>query len=341
LFFTAVGSTINFNLLRDEPALVFSLVILVLVVKTGVLALIGKRFGLKTDQNLLFSLLLCQVGEFAFVLLATAGGLNLLPKNLLDVGMAVTTVTMVLSPVLLFVNERYLAPRFGTREAADDRPADAVHEKHKVIICGFGHFGSTVGRFLRAAGVEATILDHDSDRVDLLRAMGFKVYYGDSTRLDLLKSAGADEATYLISALDSEEATHTLVEVVRKHFPHLQLFVRTKNRYHTYDLIAGGPLKTYRESLHTSVAMGVDVLHAMGFRNYTATRKGQEFLKYDESAIEKLAVEWAKKDHYVLSAREEIELQEKLLQDDARFLSDIINDNAWDSDSLREEARTG
>ncbi|MCC6411459.1 MAG: cation:proton antiporter [Saprospiraceae bacterium] len=343
LFFTAVGSTINFNLIRDEPALLFALVGLVLLVKIAVLLFIGHKFGLKTDQNLLFSLLLCQVGEFAFVLLAAAGQLKLLDKHILEMGMAVTTVTMVLSPLLLFLNERFIDPRFGTREVPDDTPADKVDEKHKVIIAGFGHFGSTVGRFLRAAGVEATILDHDSDRVDLLRKMGFKVYYGDSTRLDLLKSAGADEAKILISAIDSEEETHTLVDVVRKHFPHLQLFVRTKHRYHTYDLLAKGPIKTYRESLHSSVYMGVDVLHAMGFRNYTATRKAQEFIKYDEGAIEKLSKEWAEKDkeRYALSARVEIELQEKLLREDVRFISNLEDDNAWDSDTLRAEAISG
>jgi len=338
LFFTAVGSTINFNLIREEAGLLFLLVGLVLLVKTAVLLAVGKKFDLKTDQNLLFAFLLCQVGEFAFVVLAAAGQLNLLDKHILEMGMAVTTVTMVLSPILLFLNERFLTPQFGTTEAPNARQADTVYEKNKVIIAGFGHFGSTVGRFLRAAGVETTILDHDSDRVDLLRKMGFKVYYGDSTRFDLLKSAGADDALYLISAIDSEEDSHKLVDVVRKHFPHLQLFVRTKHRFHTYDLLAKGPVKTYRESLHSSVYMGVDVLHAMGFRNYTATRKAQEFIKYDESAIEKLAKEWVDKERYVLSAREEIELQEKLLREDVRFISNLEEDNAWDSDALRTEA---
>lgn len=104
-------------------------------------------------------------------------------------------------------------PVIGTKEKPDERPADHVDEHQKVIIAGFGHFGSTMGRFLRANGVKATILDHDSDRVELLRKMGFKVYYGDSTRLDLLQSAGADRAEFLVSALDEPDKAIELVEI--------------------------------------------------------------------------------------------------------------------------------
>jgi CPA2 family monovalent cation:H+ antiporter-2 len=175
-----------------------------------------------------------------------------------------------------------------------------------------------------ANGVEATILDNDSEQVELLRKMGFKVYYGDCTRFEILKAAGAEDAKFIICTINDEAGSHTLAEVVQKHFPQAQLFVRTKHRYHTYDLMEKGVTKTYRETLHTSVFMGVDVLKSMGYRSYTATRKAQEFLKYDEAAIKRLSEVWKEKDNYILSVKEEMELQEKLLKDDKRFLSEII-----------------
>ena len=335
LFFTAVGSTINFHLIYNEAGLVFLLVFITMLVKALILLAVGKQFNIKIDQNITFAFFLCQVGEFAFVLLASAQQNSLMDKHIIEICMAVTTITMAISPILIFINERFIDPYLGTKTKVKEREADKVEEKHKVILAGFGHFGSTIGRFLLANGVEATILDNDSEQVEFLRKMGFKVYYGDCTRFEILKAAGAEDAKFIICTINDEAGSHTLAEVVQKHFPQAQLFVRTKHRYHTYDLMEKGVTKTYRETLHTSVFMGVDVLKAMGQRSYTATRKAQEFLKYDEAAIKRLSEVWKEKDNYILSVKEEMELQEKLLKDDKRFLSELFDDNAWDSDVLR------
>jgi len=335
LFFTAVGSTINFHLIYNEAGLVFLLVFITMLVKALILLAVGKQFNIKIDQNIAFAFFLCQVGEFAFVLLASAQQNSLMDKHIIEICMAVTTITMAISPILIFINERFIDPYLGTKTKVKEREADKVEEKHKVILAGFGHFGSTIGRFLLANGVEATILDNDSEQVELLRKMGFKVYYGDCTRFEILKAAGAEDAKFIICTINDEAGSHTLAEVVQKHFPQAQLFVRTKHRYHTYDLMEKGVTKTYRETLHTSVFMGVDVLKAMGQRSYTATRKAQEFLKYDEAAIKRLSEIWKEKDNYILTIKEEMELQEKLLKDDKRFLSEIFDNNAWDSDVLR------
>ena len=335
LFFTAVGSTINFHLIYNEAGLVFLLVFITMLVKALILLAVGKQFNIKIDQNIAFAFFLCQVGEFAFVLLASAQQNSLMDKHIIEICMAVTTITMAISPILIFINERFIDPYLGTKTKVKEREADKVEEKHKVILAGFGHFGSTIGRFLLANGVEATILDNDSEQVEFLRKMGFKVYYGDCTRFEILKAAGAEDAKFIICTINDEAGSHTLAEVVQKHFPQAQLFVRTKHRYHTYDLMEKGVTKTYRETLHTSVFMGVDVLKAMGQRSYTATRKAQEFLKYDEAAIKRLSEVWKEKDNYILSVKEEMELQEKLLKDDKRFLSELFDDNAWDRDILR------
>jgi CPA2 family monovalent cation:H+ antiporter-2 len=244
--------------------------------------------------------------------------------------MAVTALSMTITPLLLFINERFILPRFGTREA-ETREADVISVRHPAIIAGFGDFGSTIGRFLRANGVEATILDNDSDRVDLLRKMGFKVFYGDATRLDILKSAGAQEARLLIIAVADSFTHFNLIEKVRKHYPHLDVMARVKDRHEAYEMIEMGVKDIYRESIDASVRLGVDALVKLGYRRYAATRAGQNFMKYDEAALLKLAPHHHDEKSYIHNAREQITLQEKLLAND-REVNPVSNDHAWDSE---------
>jgi monovalent cation:H+ antiporter-2, CPA2 family len=168
------GSTINFSLIGQVPGKVFGTVALIMGIKALVLAGIGRFYKLKFDQNMLFTLLLSQVGEFAFVLLASSRQMGILDKSQSDYLMAAVTISMMLTPILLFLNERFIAPHFGVKEAAPAREADTVDEQQGVILAGFGHFGSTLGRFLRANGVNATILDNDSDRVGPAAEDGFQ-----------------------------------------------------------------------------------------------------------------------------------------------------------------------
>jgi hypothetical protein len=149
--------------------------------------------------------------------------------------------------------------------------------EHPVIIAGFGHFGSTLGRFLRANNVNATFLDSDSDRVAFLRKMGFNVHFGDATRLDLLEAAGAAKARVIISAMDDPGKNMLLAELVKKHFPHVKLFLRARNRMDAFDLMEKEFDNVYRESLHSSVYMAVDVFADLGQRRYTAEPQGQRF----------------------------------------------------------------
>ena len=335
LFFIGVGASINFELIRTSPGTVFLLVAGIMLVKSLVLFLSGRIFRLKTDQNLLYTFALSQVGEFAFVLFSFTGQLGILSAEWTGTLMAATAITMTVTPFLLLLNEKVIDPRFGVKEKPDEREADIIEERHKVIIAGFGHFGSTIGRFLRANGVEATILDNDSDRVELLRRMGFKVYYGDATRRDLLESAGAGEAKILVAAIDDPESNRNLASTVKKHFPHLRTLVRARSRMDAYDLIELGVNDIYRESLHTSIALGVDVLAGLGYRRYTALRQGQKFLHYDEQALAGMAAMRHDTKQYIIQARESFRLQEELLSRDLH--QDLAgNDHSWDSETIRE-----
>jgi CPA2 family monovalent cation:H+ antiporter-2 len=332
LFFISVGASINFSLIVNNPLMIVALVCGIIVIKAVVLFATGKISRLSFDQNILFTLGLAQVGEFAFVLFSFISQLNILSSRWTDMMMGVTALSMTVTPLLLLANERFIEPRCGTKDK-EEKEADDIDVHNTVIIAGFGHFGSTLGRFLRANGINATILDNDSDRVDLLRKMGFKVFYGDATRIDILKSAGADDARILIAAIDSPETNHDLVEKTKKLFPHLTIMVRAKSRLDAYELIDMGVKDIYRESLDTSVRLGIDVLTKLGVRKYAATRAGQNFIKYDEEAMNQLARHRHDQDTYIFNSREQIQLQEQLLTND-REINPTLNDHAWDSDLI-------
>ncbi|MBA4421702.1 MAG: potassium transporter [Syntrophus sp. (in: bacteria)] len=330
LFFISVGASINFGLILNRPLTIITLVCGIIAVKSVVLFLTGKLNRLTFDQNLLFTFGLAQVGEFAFVLFSFMHQLHLISGEWTDTLMGVTAISMTATPFLLLINERFILPRFGTPETTR-KEADAIDLHHSVILAGFGPFGSTVGRFLRANGVEATILDNDSDRVDLLRKMGFKVFYGDATRVDILKAAGAEQAKILIAAVGSPEINHELVDKARQLFPHLEIMVRAENRFDAYEFMDIGIRDIYRETLDTSVRMGIDVLIKLGYRRYSAARAGQKFLKYDEAAMRQLAAHRHDQSAYIFTAREQIQIQERLLTND-REANPSLNDHAWDSD---------
>lgn len=337
LFFIAVGASIDFPLIASQPWVIVGWVLLLVVIKTIVLLALGKIFKLSTEQNFIFSFSLSQVGEFAFVLFSFALQEGILPQETVNLLIAVVAISMGLTPLVMLINEKLILPKVGTEEK-EERPDDVIDEKNPVIIAGFGHFGNTVGRFLRANSVQATYLDLDSDTVDVLRKMGFKVFYGDASRHELLQSAGAREAKIIIIAIDDPEKRLEMIETVKKHFPHLHMLVRAKNRYDAYDQMNAGMLHVYRETLDTSLRMGVDALTLLGHRAYTAKRLARTFLKHDEKNLKKLAA-IRNEEEYISEARKYIEEIEMIIQGDSQGFT-TGEAEAWDAESLREEAKS-
>jgi len=336
LFFIAVGASIDFQLVMQKPVLILGLVFLIMTIKGIVLLILGKLFKLRFDQNLIFGFALSQMGEFGFVLLSFSLQEGVLPKDTIDIMVAVVAISMAVTPLVILFNEKIIQPRFDTKEKENEREDDKIDEKNPVIIAGFGHFGNTIGRFLRANGVQATFLDYDSDRVDLLRKMGFKVYYGDASRHDLLRAAGADQAKIIVLALDNLEKRLEMIDTIKKHFPNLRILVRAENRFDAYQLMNAGMMYVYRETLDTSLRVGTDVLKMMGYRSYTVNRMARIFLKHDEATIKKLAV-IKNQDEYVTSAKEYIAEIEKVLESD-RHDPELQNDKGWDEESLIADA---
>jgi voltage-gated potassium channel Kch len=334
LFFIAVGASIDFHLLASQPGLIAGLVGGVILVKFAVLALLGRIFGLSTDQGLLFAFSLPQVGEFGFVLLSFAAGLGLLGPAIANPLVAVVALSMAASPLLMLLFERVIRPRIGTAERVQ-READRIDEENPVIIAGFGRFGNIVGRLLWANGVGGTVLDNDSDRVDILRRLGLKVFYGDATRHDLLEAAGAGSARLIVLALDNHEKNLELVHTVRKHFPNLTILARAIDRPDAYALMDAGVQHVYRETFDSSLRLGVQALRLLGRRAFQAERAARTFRRHDDDALDELRAVRQDREAYLGLARRRIaDLERTLLAD---LTEEKERDAGWDAETLRED----
>ena len=336
LFFLGVGASINFNLIFENPLFIFIFGAILTLVKFVVLFVISRFNKKNIDQNLLFAIGLSQAGEFGFVIMSFCMQLNIIPNVLANQIMAVIAMSMVATPFLLLINERIIYPFTKTKQKVNEhkKEDDFIDEPNPVIIAGFGHFGSTVGRLLKANNVKLTILDYDSERIDVLRKMGFKVYYGDATRLELLKAAGCENAKLFIAAIDNPTINLQVIETLKKHFPNLKILTRARNRNDAYELIDHKVENIYRETLYSAVNMGVDALVELGHRKYTATRQGRQFIKYDKITTRKLAEKRHDKMAYMITIREEVELQEQVLKNDI-YSQVAATSHSWDSQHLK------
>ncbi len=336
LFFIAVGSSIDFGLIGSRVGTVLGLVALLAAVKFVVLLGVARLTGAGLDQNLLFAFALAQGGEFAFVLFSFAVGAGVIERALADVLVAVVALSMVLTPLAMLVWEHVVRPRFGTREAAPRDP-DAVEQRCPVLIAGFGRFGHIVGRLLTANGIGTTVLDVDSNQVDVLRKLGLKVFYGDASRHDLLHAAGAADARLLVIAVDDADRALAIASTARKHFPQLEILARARGRAHAYELLDAGVTRVYRETLDTSLRLGVDALTLLGFGAHRAVRAAQKFRCHDEATVRELAALRHDRGAYFGRARERIRELEELLGADVAAGRAPERDAAWDASTLREE----
>ncbi|MEO7413466.1 MAG: monovalent cation:proton antiporter-2 (CPA2) family protein [Opitutaceae bacterium] len=331
LFFITVGAGIDFGLLRAHPGLIAQLVLALLAVKFLVLLLLSRLFRLATPDGFLFSFALAQGGEFAFVLLAFAVDHRVLTTAQASPLTASVALSMAVSPMLFVINEKFVQPRFARAPKAPGEPdkIDAASQDNPVIIAGFGRFGHIVGRLLHANGIGTTVLDLDVDQVAIIRRLGIKVFYGDATRLDLLHAAGAARAKLIVIAIDDEAKAVALAELVQKNFPNLKIFARASGRVHAYEFQKRGIMNFYRETVDTSLEVGVDVMRSLGMRAHQAHRAAQLFKAHDERAVRDLAQYWEDDDAYFKHARQHIEAFERMFVSDAEG-KPADADRGWD-----------
>jgi monovalent cation:proton antiporter-2 (CPA2) family protein len=335
LFFIAVGASIDFKVITSDPAHIGAIVCGLIIVKLSILLVLGRFFKMGTDQNILFACSLAQGGEFAFVLSSFAVQHHVIGNEVANSLISAVAVSMAVTPLLLIVNEKLLQPRFGTVQK-ETREADSIDEESPAIIVGFGEFGSVIGRILRANGVGITVLDHDSDKVELMRKLGLKVFYGDASRHDLLNAAGADKAKIIILALDDHDKMLKIIHMVKKEFSNLHILARAMDRTRAYELIDAGADHVYRQTLDTSLRASVDALRKLGFRSHHVNRVTKTFRHHDEESFRDLRHVRHDKKAYISHARQRIaDLEQYLLSE--LYSDDENPDAGWDITSMLEE----
>lgn len=338
IFFISVGAAIDFKLIASQPVMIALMTVGVVVIKLGVLHALGRAFGHPRASRDLVSYALAQVGEFAFVLFSVAQQGRILPADKIGPLVAVTALSMALTPLVLLIHDR-LASRCN-RIKVPDREADEIDEKHNpVIIAGYGRVGHIIGRMLVAQRVPCTVIDLDADQVELFRKLGFKVFYGDASREDLLHAAGAGQAELFILAIDDEAKSMEIVDTLKRHYPNLPIMARASERIHAYEFLKRGVTDVWRETLDSSLEMGIAALRHMGFRAYEARRSARIFRAHDEATVHELVDLWGDEPKYLAAVRQRIEILNRAVLADRE---DLIPqpDEGWDTNSLAKEVRS-
>lgn len=288
LFFMAVGMSIDFGALWRAPLVMAALVLGFLALKALVIYLLAWGAGITRAQRPLFTLILAQGGEFAFVVFQTAATEQVLSGAQASLLTGAVALSMLLSPLLLGLLERTpLAPLAGAG-GAEEAPLPEPPPQAPVLIAGFGRYGQIVARVLLAQGLPTTVLDHSVEMLEVARTFGYRVHYGDATRLALLRSAGAAQARVLVVAVDAPEQSLKIVQLARKHFPHLTVVARARNITHWNQLRDLGVLHIERELFEASLASARSVLQAMGLGADEAQAVAARFRRHNLDLIERM-----------------------------------------------------
>jgi len=285
LFFIAVGMSIDFGVLLASPGLMALIVLGFLLIKAIFIALLARRIGLPAQERPVFTLLLAQGGEFAFVVFQAAAAAGTLDARTSSLLLGAVATSMLLTPLLLVLIDR-LQPRAAKRR--DGLPELSSPQHAPIIIAGFGRYGQIIGRLLTAEGIAATVLDHDADMIEAARAFGYKVFYGDATRLDLLRTAGAETAKVLVIAVDDVQQSLRIVDVARQHFPHLELVARARDVTHWNELRDRGVMRVERELFEASLRSGRTVLEVLGFAPHEARVHAMRFRQHNVQLFEQM-----------------------------------------------------
>ncbi|MNM35748.1 Glutathione-regulated potassium-efflux system protein KefC [compost metagenome] len=316
LFFIAVGMSVDFGVLRAQPLLILALVAGLLAVKIALLYVLSKFFDIPRGQQLFFALLLSQGGEFAFVVFAAAVAAHVFSPETGALLVVVVTVSMVATPLLLLLHDKFVAPRLqGDKKRRPDDHIEA--QDNPIVIAGFGRFGQIIGRLLAANKIGVTVLDHDPDQIDLLRKFGFKVFYGDATRVDLLVAAGIEKARALVIAIDNVEDSLALVDAVRLRLPQLTILARARNVTHYYELMKRGVTLIERETFAAALLLGEQTLRQVGFSEERAQRAAGIFGRHNLKTLLEVAPHFQDQQKVMSLTRQAREELEDMFESDA------------------------
>ncbi len=312
LFFLGVGTGIDFGHIGANAGTVLGGAAGLLLVKGGLLFALARLHGSSCAGALVFASALAAGGEFAFVLITLATGSGVFGGEIARTLVAVVALTMAATPLLILAAHRFTARTVAP--VKEERESDVHDQGAPVIICGYGRFGHAVGRMLHTRGIASTVLDNDPEQVEILRTIGFQVFFGDASRPDLLHTGGAARAKVLVIALKDVDTTLGIVATARKNFPHLKIFVRAHGRKEAYELLDAGEEHIYRETLDTSLRLGSDVLRTLGLPAADAARAAELYRQADELFLREVARHRHDRTTYLNAARESQRIFETVMR---------------------------
>ena len=289
LFFIAVGMSIDFGVLMRSPWLMAGILLGFLALKAVVIYTLAKVAGVPYQERPVFTLLLAQGGEFAFVVFQAAAGAQVFSAETASLLIGAVALSMLISPLLLVLIDRALLRRYAQLKTAAP-PAQEISEPQEapVIIAGFGRYGQIVARVMLTQGIPTTVLDHSVEILEIARAFGYRVFYGDATRLDLLRIAGAEHARVLVVAVDDPEQSLKIVTLARKHFPQLQVVARARDLTHWNALRDLGVTLVQRELFESSLASARTVLELMGQSPTRAQEMTRRFREHNIALADRM-----------------------------------------------------
>lgn len=286
LFFIAVGMGIDLSLVASNAAIIAGAVVALMTVKTALIVGLARATGSGWRDALKIGAVLSQGGEFAFVLFAAAVSGRVMPADAAAILTAVVTFSLALTPLAF-----ELAQRFAGRGADETREADFSAANGNALIIGFGRFGQVISQILLVRGVDITMIDHRVEAIDAAERYGMKIHYGDGSRLDILKAAGAGKAELICVCVDDAEATLKIVDFCREQFPMAKLMVRSVDRDHSL-VLAGRDVDYHiRETFESAVKLGERALAALGMTDLAAEDLITEFRRRDAERFERQLAE--------------------------------------------------
>ncbi len=317
LFFIAVGMSIDFGVLLASPGTMALVVVGFLVVKAVVIYGLARHIQLPGPERPVFTLLLAQGGEFAFVVFQAAAGANVFSAPTASLLIGAVAVSMLLSPLVLVAVDRWVLPRFAGRKGPALEEI-AEPQSAPVIIAGYGRYGQIVGRVLLAEGIPATVLDHDADMVEAARSFGYRVFFGDATRLDLLRTAGAGTARVLVVAVDDVEQSLAIVDLAREHFPTLPIVARARDVTHWNQLREREVMLVERELFESSLRSARSVLEVLGQPAHVARQSAMRFRQHNLKLFEKMRPHFKDRTKLIAAVKQgRQQLEEQMAQERA------------------------
>ncbi|MEZ8692764.1 glutathione-regulated potassium-efflux system protein KefB [Vibrio splendidus] len=287
LFFISVGMAVNLGLLAESPFAILIAVSSLVVLKGLVLYALARIFGTQTKARSRMAMILSQGGEFAFVIFTAASAQGILSGDQVSFLLVVVSLSMVTTPLMLKLQDRFFARQLN-QISESAMSSDVVDRSPRVIIAGFGRFGQIIGRLMYANKIRITVLESDASQIHILRKFGYKVFYGDSTHLELLRSAGADKAEAIVLCTDSPDEIMKTVDLCKQHFPQLKILARARSRVEAYQLLNHGVSNYSRETFLGALDLGRQTLTELGMHPYKAKRAEAHFRKLDNGMLKEL-----------------------------------------------------